>query len=44
MTVDVSFEEFQKHIDYFSGVALPRLIAEGTEAGRFSKEKVEALA
>lgn len=44
MTVEVPYEEFQKHIDYFSEVALPKLLAEGTEAGRFSREKVEALA
>ncbi len=44
MTVEVPYEEFEKHIDYFSDVALPRLIAEGTEGGRFSREKVEALA
>jgi hypothetical protein len=44
MTVDVPFEEYSKHIEYFSEVALPRLISECTDAGRFSREKVEALA
>jgi len=40
MVVDVSFEEFQRHHDYFSQIALPKLIEEGTEGGSFSREKV----
>lgn len=44
MTVEVPYEEYRRHLEYFSEVALPKLILECTEGGRFIKEKVEALA
>ena len=43
MIVEVPLEEFQGHFDYFSQIALPKLITEGTEDGRFSREKIGSL-